>query len=264
MKSQAVSYIGVVMSFVQFLVKEFQKLGGGDEDIRYLVTPEGEDLLKEFAKTVREKRSGGMLAIKRQLEEWTLFYRKHFGIELGEVQVPNHQPGFDRLIIVSKELCRPVKLNGNEEERVQPMNWVFTVCERLFTSWKYADDLDADVTENDRHPKDGTYAVWVRDRVEADEENKSQSANQRREQKRTDQTLLERMLHEIKYFEETGKHLDLENMTLCAGSRHQDGYVPDCFWGSAYRRFRVDWYYSGDRFGILRSRSVVSCQPVAQ
>src|SRR3989344_7734820 len=114
MKSQTVSWIGVVMSFIQLFVKELQKLGGGDEDVRWLVTPEGEDLFKEFAKMVREKRAGGMLTVKRQLEEWTLFYQKHFGIELDDVQLPDHQPGFDRLIIVSKELCRAVKLYGDE------------------------------------------------------------------------------------------------------------------------------------------------------
>jgi hypothetical protein len=31
--------------------------------------------------------------------------------------------------------------------------------------------------------------------------------------------LLERLLYELKYFAETGKHLDIDNLTLCSGSR---------------------------------------------
>lgn len=256
MKSQAVSWIGVLMSFIQCFVKELQKLGGGDDDVRWLVTPEGEDLLQEFAKMVRQKRAGRLSAVKHQMGEWVLFYQKHFGIELGTVQVPEHQSGFDRLIVVAQEFCRPVKLDGDEDSKVQPMNWVFVVCQRLFKSWKYADDLDQAVTDNDRDPKNGTYAIWVRDRVEADEENRNESANHRRQQGRTDETLLERMLHELKYFDETGEHLDIVNLTLCSGSRGRGGDVPRCGFGGG--GFSVVWDSSGSRGVVLRSRSVVS------
>jgi len=48
-KSQNVSWMGVSLGVVQGLLKEVQKLGGGDEDIRKLVMPEGESLLAKFA-----------------------------------------------------------------------------------------------------------------------------------------------------------------------------------------------------------------------
>ena len=48
-KSQVVSWMGVSLSIVQGLLKEVQKLGGGDEHVRKLATPEGEGLLTELA-----------------------------------------------------------------------------------------------------------------------------------------------------------------------------------------------------------------------
>jgi hypothetical protein len=40
------------------------------------------------------------------------------------------------------------------------------------------------------------------------------------------ETLLERMLHELVFFSETRKHLDVNNLTFCCGSRYADGYGP--------------------------------------
>ncbi|MBU2539652.1 hypothetical protein KJ786_00610 [Patescibacteria group bacterium] len=51
-KSNLVSWMGVLMSIIQALVKEVYKLGGDDESIRKLATPEGEDLVKQIAKFI--------------------------------------------------------------------------------------------------------------------------------------------------------------------------------------------------------------------
>ena len=69
-------------------------------------------------------------------------------------------------------------------------------------------------------------------------------------------TLKERMVLELKYFDETGKHLDIENWTLCTGFRHSVGRVPRCDWGGG--EFCVDWYYADDSDSDLRARVVVS------
>ena len=68
-------------------------------------------------------------------------------------------------------------------------------------------------------------------------------------------TLEERLLLEIEYFKKTGKHLDVENWTLCSGSRYQDGYVPSAYWDGD--EFGVDWYGSDGRFACGRARSAV-------
>lgn len=48
-KSQIVSWTDVSLGLVQGLLKEVQKRGGGDDDVRKLVTPESESLLAKFA-----------------------------------------------------------------------------------------------------------------------------------------------------------------------------------------------------------------------
>lgn len=112
------------------------------------------------------------------------------------------------------------------------------------------------VTKNDRTSKTA-YAKRFRDRVEADEElNKNLSANQCVAQGIQGITLLERLLLELWYFFQTsGGHLDLQNVTLCAGSRDDGGYVPYVHW-SGYK-LEVDYYDPDYWSGGLRARAAV-------
>lgn len=181
---------------------------------------------------------------QEQMEEWIEFYGSYFfapELSLSRVKIPVQQPGLDRLIVVVKDLTQ---------------NQGYDACARQFPCWRYADDLDKAIPHNDRDPKNGAYAVWVRDRVEADEENKNLSADQLTQQKIASITNLERMLYELKYWDETGEHLDQRCWTLCSGSRYSDGSVPFAYWGGG--KFRVNWYNPGSHYGTLRSRSVVS------
>ena len=69
-------------------------------------------------------------------------------------------------------------------------------------------------------------------------------------------TLLERLLFELKYFRESGKHLDIKNITLCSASRNTDGGVPGVdFYGS---EVRVGKCNPGYAHADLRAREVVS------
>lgn len=91
---------------------------------------------------------------------------------------------------------------------------------------------------------------------EADPENANKSANQLEQKDQI--TLRERLLFELEYFKKEGKHLDVDNWTLCAGSRDRDGDVPRVYWSSDYRNVRVDWCDPDYSDGGLRSRSAVS------
>jgi len=179
------------------------------------------------------------------IKGWESFYRLAFGIEvqlLWKVKIPPRRGGFNRLIIVAKGLS---------------LNRVYDVCAENFSCWRYVEDFNASVTENDRNPnRGGTYTIWVRDTLEADENLKNLSANQIKEQKIKGVTLLERMLHELKYFKETGKHLDISNITLCSGSRPSDGSVPSVDWCGG--QFKVSWYDTDDADQDLRAREAVS------
>lgn len=71
-KSRVVSWMGVSLSLVQGLLKEVQKLGGGDEDVRKLVTPEGETLLAKIAQLIVDAGRRFSLAsnIERDMTGW--------------------------------------------------------------------------------------------------------------------------------------------------------------------------------------------------
>lgn len=148
------------------------------------------------------------------ISEWAIFYKEVFGIEVDffDIFIPTKRAGFDRLLII---------LQGMTTQRI------FDKCVELFTSWKRTEkDLD-EFVKSDRIAQNGDYAIWVRDRTEADEELRNLSASQLKEQKIPGITLEERLIYELKYFKETGKHLDSENVTLCSGSRDFVSDVPD-------------------------------------
>ncbi len=251
------SLIGVMGSFLQFLVRAFEQLGEKpDEIFRFLQTPKGKILLPGMAEFVVVAMSGKKQSkpLSQQLMEWKLFYKKFFRheLDLESIKIPTRQEGFDRLIVVAKGFT---------------LNQIYAVIARHFDCWRYTEDLDkafADNPEkgfkaNDRDAnRDGSYAIWVRDRKEADEENKKQSARQRWQAKSQDITLGERMLYELKFWDETGEHLDLHNWTMCSGSRNAGGCVPDM--GCRSGPVRVGWHYPDDSDGRFRARSAVSSE----
>lgn len=173
--------------------------------------------------------------------EWENFYRD-IGIhcDLSGVVIPNDPGGFERVIIMAPGIT-PQK--------------AYDICAKNFKCWKWTDkDLDKIIT-SDRPAN--PYAVRFRNRVEADEELKDVSARQLKGQGIQGITLEERLILELKYFKETDKHLDIQNVTLCSGSRDDDGRVPSVDWGGDDGELRVGWRdpdYSGDG---LRSRVAV-------
>ncbi|KKS65575.1 MAG: hypothetical protein UV67_C0014G0011 [Parcubacteria group bacterium GW2011_GWC1_43_12] len=183
--------------------------------------------------------------------EWNLFYRENWqslGLsaepDLSGLAIPEHRKGFDRLIVVAKGLT-PQKL--------------FDACAGLFPCWKWTDKSLDDVIDfsfQARNPQNGSYAIRVRDRIEADKELKNRSADDLAQGNISAISLAERLLYELKFFRETRKHLDIQNITLCSGSRYLDGHVPRVRWYGG--RLLVHWSFPGDSSGSLRSRQIVS------
>jgi len=176
------------------------------------------------------------------VQQWKQFYKKYFNLELdfSNLKIPKKQPGFNRLIIIAQGLA---------------LNQVYNVCSQQFTCWKYADDLDEAIVKNERI-SEKSYAIWLRDRVEADEELKNMSANDLTGKNISGITLLERLIYELKFFDETSKHLDVNNITLCVGSRNSGGRVPCVSWYDG--RLEVDWCRPQDADSSFRARAVVS------
>ena len=176
--------------------------------------------------------------------EWQEFYQDVFGwdTDFSNLVIPPECDGYGWLIVITKGLT---------------MNLVFQRLTERTKTWRYTNDLDKAVTDNDREPKTD-YCLWVRDRVEADEENKNLSTNQLKEKGIPGITLLERLILGLFYFwKSRGKHLDLKTVTLCSGSRGSDGSVPVVDLDSD-GGVDVDWYNPNVSYGVLRARSVVS------
>ena len=63
----------------------------------------------------------------------------------------------------------------------------------------------------------------------------------------------------LMHFEATGEQLDLNNVTLCSGSRGAGGGVPRVYWNSDVCELNVRWYAVGFSGASLRARVAVSC-----
>ncbi len=183
-------------------------------------------------------------AITDVKSDWVEFYRRYFRltVDFSDVQILDDTRGFDRIVLIPKGLTigRAIK-----------------ALKKQFPVWTYRDDLDDEhVPTNDRKA-DRNYAVWFRDNVEADAEFANTSANQLQDRKINCITLLERLVMELKYWAETGgEHLDINNWTLCAGSRDSDGNVPGVDWDDG--GLCVDWAHTDGADGRLRARQAVS------
>lgn len=180
------------------------------------------------------------------VEDWQKFHHDALGvaIDLSKVPLPPVTSGFSWGVAV---------VPGITLERV------FDRSSSSFRRWSYWDDLDQAIRTNVRAAGE-PYIVWARDRVEADEELKNFSALQLEERGINCMTLHERLLLERWfYWESNGGHLDVKNVTLCAGSRMGDGRVPFVRWSDA--GLRVDRSGPGGAYQSLRARQVVSLAP---
>ena len=177
------------------------------------------------------------------LVDWQTFYNDIFGIgtDFSSLVIPEKRADFNRLLIIAQGM---------------PPQRLYDKCHELFPCWKWTDNDLNKIVKSDRSAKDNTYAIWIRDRVEADEELKNLSADDLKQRSITGITLEERLVYELKFFKETGKHLDIANWTLCSGSRFGDGHVPDVYWSGG--KMRVSWYYADYSSDGLRSRQAVS------
>ncbi|MDI6602687.1 MAG: hypothetical protein QME57_01015 [Patescibacteria group bacterium] len=189
--------------------------------------------------------SGKKEKISALLTDWQEFYRSFFGLKVNllELKVPESKNGFDRLIVVAQ---------GMTPQRL------YNECNKFFCCWKWTHKNLDEIIWSKRTAKDGAYAVWFQDVVEADENLKNLSADELKEKGIPGITLEERFLMGLKYFEETEKHLDVENWTLCSGSRYSNGLVPRVYWSQGFRKLLVvGWCRSDYSLPRLRSRQAV-------
>lgn len=227
--------------FISALLKSLPPLS--EEEMKHWLSRQGKNGL--LAKRLREALAGkgvGTAVVDIKLQEQVRFYQEVFGltVDATSIQLPQEREGFGWLLLVPAEIT---------------INSAWAKCKERFACYSYAgDDLDTAIPVNERGPaKVGTYAIRLRDRVEADEEWKNTSAKDIASRKVSTITLLERILLELWYnWKSGGKHLDIDNWTLCGGSRDSGGGVPGADWRDG--GFEVHWSSPGCSRGRLRSR----------
>ncbi|MFH1956422.1 MAG: hypothetical protein ABIJ28_02130 [Patescibacteria group bacterium] len=206
-----------------------EKLGGAD----------GEKWLRDLKKFLRKEIS--------LIHDWQSFWYSITGQEydFSTVHIPAKPEGNWRLLI-----CIDISLET-----------LYAECHKRFSGkvWRWTDkNLDEIVVQNERTAQNCHYAIWVRNETESDENLKNLSSNDIKNQNLTTETLAERLIHELKHFQETGKHLDIKNVTLCAGSRDVDGSVPGVGWFPGCGGMSVGWCGPGFRDDSLCARQAVS------
>lgn len=183
--------------------------------------------------------------VNDRVQWWRMHYQRRYRMnpDFSNLYLPEHQPGFDRLVIMAKGLTH--------------RRWV-EMAREIHGVNLYNQDLDGCVTTNDRAPENRPYGIWIRDRQESDEELKSLSANDLKRRKVSGITLLERLVAGTGYLFDEQCYMDVKNITLCSGSRYSYGSVPNVGWHVDGRRLCVGWCSADCADDGLRTRAVVS------
>lgn len=156
--------------------------------------------------------------------EWEDFCKRVLMMEsdLSGVKIPEDPTGeFGRIIIVPKGLT---------------VLYLFNACAHHFSFFPRIRHEDI---AHDRDSDDGSYAIRVRDSREADKDLVNPSITDLNEQDIFGITLIERLLFELRYFDETGEHLDLQSETICSGSRLSDESSMRVWWGRNPKRLDI-------------------------
>lgn len=244
--------MGITQGKVAEVIATYYASASFDE-IQALLKGGGRDLRDAFAHQIAPLFGTQDDSHRAQYALWEKYCRQYFGMEvdLSQVRIPaKPTSGKWRLIMV------PHGLTMNRAAATYKK--ILVAHDRLWGIQNYTEDLDAEVTENARTSSDESYAIWVRDEPIPDKEYLGKSTHDAELDSLIGETLLERLEHGIVHFIETKKHLDEGGITLCIGSRREDGLVPYVGWCSGKRRVLVDScikWYAGPMDGL---RQVVS------
>ncbi len=232
---QLAELLGIIIAIVVNIFKRMNR-----SSVQYWIGHE-----KELASVLKNALlSKDFKSVDKKVADWVKFYHEVFGLELDptEIELPVERDDFNWIVLVAKGLAR---------------NVVFDLCTKRFDrkTWRYYDDLNSAVTENDRQPTE-TYVIRVRDGIEADECHQNKSANTATKAGIQGMTNLERMLLELWYHWKMNDHLDQKSLTICSGSRYAGGHVPSACWHGG--KFGVSDVDPGSASGHWCVRETVS------
>ena len=133
----------------------------------------------------------------------------------------------------------------------RPTSELIAECKKLFPVYFYNENKADKEFPAPQNPTARKFPYTQ----EPDEKYKNMSANDLKDLPFI--TLRERLIFELEYFKREGKHLDIDNVTLCSGSRYSDGHVPHVRWNSDDGELFVYDYYPYHSHVLLRARVAV-------
>lgn len=154
---------------------------------------------------------------KRPEDDWGEFWDRHCSISINARSVifPDERTGFTRLLWIPAGLS---------------IKRVVVASQQCFSV--RGQEFDLPTVRDARVPKHD-YVIRVRDNLEADHELWDMWPHEMFRRNIGTETMLERLVHGLKVFEETGQHLDIKGWTKCMGSRYYCGNVPCVRWHAA-------------------------------
>ncbi|GEM_PF-6863497 len=221
-----------------------QKIGGPDAAMELL---RGELIVQPKIVPVSDAANGGITFAKPSvpdaktfIEEMEAFYGEVYGHYLPKVKLPPVREGFSWGLVMIHV----------------PIETELAAMKAQFPIYRWTDENLDTIVSSVRSAVKKPYAVWFRDRVEADTELASRSYNDLVAAKANCITLPERIRLERWFYWKTKKHLDPKSITLCGGSRSSVGSVPDVNWDGS--GLYVNWFPPQVAFELLRAREAVS------
>ena len=168
----------------------------------------------------------------RLLKEQQFLASLGIAVDIAGLTIPELPRGFNQIAINPVGQLRKEKL--------------FELCSYKFLAWKYYNDLDKTTAQEQARPKT-TYVFGYRGGTEPDKEHLGKSHNKAMAEGMTFLTLEERIWAELRYFANTGRHLDEVGWTITS-SLASDGIAFGAGWDSGDRRFRVRGYRCSDAY----------------
>ncbi len=185
-----------ILKLPQYLQDEFNKRFDKEGTADYLIL-RAEDCIKiiEVEKWAEINKKNESLKQKKiieqnksYLQQWQKLYQAEWNIDirkdLENLKIPEKQQGFNWLIIVHKSLKN---------------SQIYAKLKEKFVCYTDCNNLD-EIKDIAQRPDTDIYAIWVRDRLEADVELKNLSADQIQERNINSITLKERLLLELYYW----------------------------------------------------------------
>lgn len=183
------------------------------------------------------------------LEEWEIFYKKYFDVpvNLSKISIPRIRKEFDRLLIIIPGI---------------PVLRIISIMDSKFRIAVESSDYSLYKTIDERRDAGNPYAIWVRDGEEPETDFLSRSAEWMYNCPKASETLKERLIHGLKYWDENKKHLDVDVATLCSGSKNSHGTTPivsfSCLSSPEKNTVKIAWIKSSDSFRKVGAREVIS------